>query len=33
MGQGVTFFFTLPKPPPGIDQKTANGDQPNSRTG
>jgi light-regulated signal transduction histidine kinase (bacteriophytochrome) len=33
MGQGVTFYFTLPNPPPVIDQDTATGDQPNPRTG
>jgi PAS domain S-box-containing protein len=32
MGQGVTFYFTLPNPPPGSAQKTANGDQPNFPT-
>ncbi|MFA4901736.1 MAG: MASE3 domain-containing protein [Desulfobaccales bacterium] len=32
MGQGVTFYFTLPHPPPGIDHETAKGDQPNSQT-
>jgi hypothetical protein len=32
MGQGVTFYFTLPNPSPGIDQETAKGDQPNSQT-
>jgi PAS domain S-box-containing protein len=32
VGQGVTFFFTLPHPPP-IDQETAKGDQRHSRTG
>lgn len=33
MGQGMTFYFTLPNLPPGIGQKTAKGDQPNSHTG
>jgi PAS domain S-box-containing protein len=32
MGQGVTFYFTLPNPPPGIDQETSPGDQPNFPT-
>jgi PAS domain S-box-containing protein len=32
VGQGVTFYFTLPNPPPGIDQETAKRDQSNSRT-
>lgn len=30
MGQGVTFYFTLPNPPPGKDRIQVKGDQPNS---
>jgi PAS domain S-box-containing protein len=32
VGQGVTFYFTLPNPPPEIDQKPAKREQSNSRT-
>ncbi|MHB9074238.1 MAG: MASE3 domain-containing protein [Desulfobaccales bacterium] len=28
MGQGVTFYFTLPNPPPEIGQKTSQGEHP-----
>jgi PAS domain S-box-containing protein len=33
VGQGITFYFTLPNPPPERDSKAATGDEANSLTG